>query len=57
MKKLLILTAILLAGFWGARAQDAVQAAADTTAVAEEPAPQYWKKFVTFDLGFNQTAL
>ena len=57
MKKLLILTAILLAGFWGARAQDAVQAAADTTAVAEEPAPQYWKKFVTFDLGFNQTSL
>ena len=57
MKRLLILTAALFAGLWGARAQDAVQAAADTTAVAEEPAPQYWKKFVTFDLGFNQTSL
>ena len=57
MKKLFILTATLLASLWGVRAQDAVQAAADTTAVAEEPAPQYWKKFVTFDLGFNQTAL
>ena len=66
MKKTLILIAALTVGALSARAQDAVQKAtaeaaaafsqaAETEAAAE--APSYWKKFATFELGFNQTSL
>ena len=64
MKKTLILLAALCFGLSAAQAQDDVRkataeaAAAFSEAQAEavEPAPSYWKKFATFDLGFNQTA-
>ena len=62
MKK--ILTLLTLAALVPAalRAQDVTVQSADSTAVAEaepapEPAPQYWKKYATFELGFNQTSL
>ena len=66
MKKLLILTAALLAALPGVRAQDDVrQATAEAAAAfAEAPKaeeavekPNYWKKYATFDLGFSQTGL
>ena len=65
MKKTLIILAALCFGLSAAQAQDDVRkataeaAAAFSEAQAEavEPAPSYWKKFATFDLGFNQTAL
>ena len=66
MKRTLILIAALTVGAFSAQAQDAVQkataeAAAAFTEAAEqaeaEDAPSYWKKFATFDLGFNQTSL
>ena len=57
MKKILITLAALTAGFAGALAQEEpAPQPADTAAVAE-PAPQYWKRYATFELGFNQTAL
>ena len=59
MKKSVILTATLLFCFVPAmlRAQDETPQPADTAAVAAEPEPEYWKKYATFDLGFNQTSL
>ena len=66
MKKTLILIAVLTVGALSAQAQDAVQkataeAAAAFSGAAEQAeaveAPSYWKKFATFDLGFNQTSL
>ncbi|MBR4524397.1 MAG: DUF3078 domain-containing protein [Bacteroidales bacterium] len=66
MKKLLILTAALLAAMSAVRAQDDVRkataeaAAAFAEAPKEEEAvqkPNYWKKYATFDLGFSQTGL
>ena len=66
MKKTLILIAALTVGALSAQAQDAVQkataeAAAAFSEAAEQAeaveAPSYWKKFATFDLGFNQTSL
>ena len=57
MKKILITLAALCAGFAGALAQEEpAPQPADTAAVAE-PAPQYWKRYATFELGFNQTSL
>ena len=64
MKK--ILTLLTLAALVPAalRAQDVTVQPADSTAAAvaeaepaPEPAPQYWKKYATFELGFNQTSL
>ena len=55
MKKILTLLALISLAPAALRAQDAAQPA-DSDAVAE-PAPQYWKKFATFELGFNQTSL
>jgi Protein of unknown function (DUF3078). len=66
MKRLLILTAALLAAVPALRAQDDVRkataeaAAAFSEATKAEEAvekPKYWKKYATFDLGFSQTAL
>ena len=66
MKKLLILTAALLAAMSAARAQDDVRKATAEAAAAFSEAPKaeeavekpkYWKKFATFDLGFSQTGL
>ncbi len=66
MKKLLTLTAALLAAWSGALAQDDVQKAAAEAAAAFAEAPrteeavqkpQYWKKYATLELGFSQTAL
>ncbi|MBR5724516.1 MAG: DUF3078 domain-containing protein [Bacteroidales bacterium] len=66
MKKLMILTAALLAASFGARAQGDVQKAAAEAAAAYSQAPEaqevvekpnYWKKYAVFDLGFNQTSL
>ena len=56
MKKILITLAALFAAFAGALAQEAAPQPADSAAVAE-PAPQYWKKYAIFELGFNQTSL
>ena len=66
MKKTLILIAALCFGLTSALAQDDVQkATAEAAAAFSEAAgqeqveekPSYWKKFATFDLGFNQTSL
>ena len=66
MKRLLTLTAVLLAATLGARAQDDVLKAAAEAAAAYAEAPKaeeevvkpsYWKRYATFDLGFNQTSL
>ena len=66
MKKIMLITAALLAAFASAFAQDDVQkATAEAAAAFSEAAqteaevekPQYWKKYATFDLGFNQTSL
>ena len=66
MKKLLILTAALLAAVSAVRAQDDVRKATAEAAAAFAEAPKaeeavekpnYWKRYATFDLGINQTAL
>ena len=66
MKKTFIFIAALCFGLTSALAQDDVQKAtaeaaaayAEAAEQAEAPAPvSYWKKFATFDLGFNQTSL
>ena len=66
MKKLLLLTAALLAAMSAVRAQDDVQKAIAEAAAAFSEAPKteevvqkpnYWKKYATFDLGFSQTGL
>ena len=66
MKKLLLLTAALLAAVSAVRAQDDVQKAVAEAAAAFSEAPKaeevvekpnYWKKYATFDLGFSQTGL
>ena len=66
MKKLLTLTAVLLAATLGARAQDDVLKAAAEAAAAYAEAPKaeeavqkpsYWKRNATFDLGFSHTGL
>jgi hypothetical protein len=56
MKKILTLFALISLAPAALRAQEAESQPADSAAVAE-PAPQYWKKYATFELGFNQTAL
>ena len=55
MKKILILLAFFSLLPAALRAQDAETQPADSAAA--EPAPQYWKKYATFELGFNQTSL
>lgn len=54
MKKILTLITLLSILPAALRAQDAETQPADGAA---EPAPQYWKKYATFELGFNQTSL
>ena len=56
MKKILILLAWAALVPAALRAQDATVQPADSAAAAE-PAPQYWKKYATFEIGFNQTSL
>ena len=52
MKKILTLIALLSIMPAALRAQDAETQPADSAA-----APQYWKKYATFEFGFNQTSL
>ena len=59
MKKILILFSLISLASAAVRAQEVAPPPADSAAVAPapEPKPEYWKKYATFDLGFNQTSL
>lgn len=56
MKKILTLLALISLAAPALRAQEGTAQPSDSAAVAE-PAPQYWKKYAIFELGFNQTSL
>ena len=65
MKRIIAFTAILLAGVWGAFAQDAQSAAAEAAAAlsqaeevpVETPKPKYWTNTVQTNINFGQTYL